>query len=85
MSGVLGAYSVQQLKEAGLIIIGVALARYAHARICTLYIEHVCMIFRPRTRATRKESLMLESWVKLPVRIRERIEIVDVRGSTTPD
>ena len=51
----LGAYSVQQLKEAGSIIMGVALAKYAHARTCTLYIEHVCMIFRPSTRATRKE------------------------------
>ena len=83
LPGVLGAYSVQQLKEAGSIIMGVALAKYAHVRTCTLYIEHVCMIFRPSTRATK--SLMLESWVKLLVRIRERIEIVDVRGSTTPD
>ena len=30
LPGVLGAYSVQQLKEAGSIIMGVALARYAH-------------------------------------------------------
>ena len=28
---------------------------------------------------------MLESWVKLLFRIRERIEIVNVRGSSTPD
>ena len=52
---ILGTYSVQQLKEAGSITMGVALARYAHTRICTLYIEHVCMIFRPSARATRKE------------------------------
>ena len=53
---VLGAYSVQQLKEVGSIIMGVALAKYAHVHTCTLYIEHVCMIFRPSTRATRKEQ-----------------------------
>ena len=64
------------------IIMGVALARYVHACICTLYIEHVCMIFRPEE---GKNSLILESWVELLIRIRERIEIVDVRGSTTPD
>ena len=52
---ILGAYTVQQLKEAGSIVMGVALASYAHARICTLYIEHVYMIFRSSTRATRKE------------------------------
>ena len=40
LPGVLDAYSVQQLKEAGSIIMGVALARYTHVRICTLYIEH---------------------------------------------
>ena len=52
---ILGTYSVQQLKEAESIIMGVVLARYALTRICTLYIEQVCMIFRPSTRATRKE------------------------------
>ena len=57
LPGVLGAYSVQQLKGAGLILMGVALARYAHACICTLYnIEHVRMIFRQSTRDTRKEQ-----------------------------
>ena len=53
---ILDAYGVQQLKETGSIIIGVALARYVHARICMLYIEHVCIVFRPNTRATRKEE-----------------------------
>ena len=33
----------------------------------------------------KERIVMLESWVKLLVGIRERIEIVDVRGSTTPD
>ena len=56
LPGVLGAYSVQQLKEVGSIIMGVALARYTHACICTLFIEHVCMIFRQSTRDTRNEQ-----------------------------
>ena len=78
---------MQQLKEAGPIIMGVVLARYAHAHahICTLYIEHVCMILGQIQELQGKNSLMLESWVKLLVRIRERIEITDVQGSTTPD
>ena len=38
---------------------GVALARYAHARICTLYIEHVCMIFRPSIYKSYKERIVL--------------------------
>ena len=32
-----------------------------------------------------KNSVMLESRVKLLVRIRERIEIIDMQGSATPD
>ena len=67
---------MQQLEEAGSIIMGMALAIGTH----TLYTEHVCI-----QELQGKNSLMLESWVKLLVRIRERIEIVDVRGSTTPD
>ena len=38
LPSVLGTYSVQQLKEAGSIIMGVVFARYAHVRICTLYV-----------------------------------------------
>ena len=87
MPGVLGAYmySVQQLKEARLIIMGVALAGYAHACICTV----ICTfpILGQVQELQGKNSLMLESRVKLLIRFRERerIEIIDVRGSSTPD
>ena len=64
---------------------GMALARYSHVCICTVYIEHVCMILGQVQELQGKNSLILESWVKLLIKVRERIEIVDVRGSTTPD
>ena len=35
---------------------GVALARYAHALACMLYIGYVCIIFRQSARDTRKEQ-----------------------------
>ena len=79
LPGGLGAYSVQQLKEAGSILMDVALARYTHVCIRTLYnIEHVCMILGKVQEIQGKNSLTLESWVKLLVRIRERIDIIDM-------
>ena len=64
---------------------GVVLARYAHMCICTLYIEYVCMILGEVQEIQGMNSPMLECWVKLLVRIRERIEIVNMRGSAMPD
>ena len=59
---------------------GGTFARYVHACICTLYIEHVAWLFRQIIRDTRAYGTTEpESWLKLLVRIRE-----GSRSSTSP-
>ena len=64
------------VKIGGIDFMDVVFARYAHAHVHALYRVHVAWLSR---QSTRKNSpiyvVEFESWVKLLVRIRERIEI----------